>query len=232
MPYNHRVQLLDLLFWREIQYGAQREEQWKASGILPTEAGDLFSSVYEEAQQALETIRTPGTASSRPDWGYLEDEYFARRLRRYGKELDTAAIFYPALIQIRPERSLLDELLSHERLGLAGAGLATAALGLELYRVEAIESVNPLNIKMSLRDGLAVICVLALAANGAATLPAKHHMATACSQIADDYQAELAIRHIDKEHAQMLAEAMQACYSSPVFSASPISFDVGEGAKP
>jgi hypothetical protein len=228
MPYNQRLQLLDLLFWRVIQYGSRQEFELKNSETLPAEAGEIFSSAYEDAERAIESFRSPGEVTHDEIFRLIEEEYLYRRRGPRLKDFETNTFFYPTLVQVRYKRSLLDELLSQEKLGLATASLATAALSFELYHIEAIQSINPLKIKITLKDALAVIGVLVVAIGMGATLPEKHRIAERCASIVDEYQAELAMKHIDPEHALMLGEGLKACYASPIFNASPISLEIGE----
>jgi len=227
MPYQSRLQLIDLLFWRAIQRGADQEVELEQSGALPSEAKGFFSSIYGDAERELEAVRNPGDFYPDLSSRYLELEY---RNLRSPKEREYT-VFYPSFVQIQYKSSLIDELLSREKLSLSTASLAAAALRFEPYRITAIQTVNPLNVKLIILSASFVIPLLAYATNKAATFPAEHHMATFCSNVTDAYQDELAKTHIDKEHALMLGEALRDCYSSPIFSSSPISLGMPDDEK-
>jgi len=228
MPYENRLQLLDLLFWRLIQYGADREVELLERGILPRHADGIFSSVFEQAKNVLEEIRTPSEFDSDWHFRYFEEEFFDRRPR---KEREQTVYLYPYVITVRHRKSILEDLLSHEKLALATAGLAIAAAGTKFYGIEEIQTLNPLNVKAILKNPVALIAVLAYIFNVGSTFPERYHMEEFCSNITYSYQEELASKHIDKEHALMLGEALQACYSSPIFTGSPITITTNEEGK-
>lgn len=225
MPYKNKLQFIDLLFWKLIQYGAENRLQLNQNGLLPDESRNIFFDIHEKAKKSIENIRIPVETSTARMGRLREVDLLINR-----KSLESRGIvFFQELVDYEFRTSFIDDITSRDSLSLAGAGLALAAANFEPFRLTSIQTLSPLKANGVLTGIAAIIMGLAIAAHSVEQHPYDVKMDDVCVQIAEAYKNELVEKGFDKERAILLAHGLKECLNKPAPWSIPLSVSILTG---
>lgn len=209
LPYNQRLQVLDLLAWRVATRIADGPESFEEYGPVPDQLLREANGVVARARRFLTTS------------AQLEDQWGLGLARR------------PFAPSSRFTRYWTEALLNNERLALPGASLAIAAGGLQAFEINSIHANSPLKIGVTIAGAIGAVSTLAAVYEGDQSRRGADHLREVCNRIAVRYEASLHEQpgQVSRDQLQRLGEAFKECVRSPIFNAAPIDVHLPDGDK-